>query len=264
MDISRRRYIQGAAVASVAAISGCSSSDIEKKGDQLAEDIASPKVTSEYVTNWTKTGSDTKTFSDTGVSGAAKTIMYENTALRNEIKKKTLGSFDQTLAMTFATHIDLEGLITGLASPDEIADKIEPELKNRMNSAGIQNVRSVPVATPMPEYPSHNSTVREYEGEFTVPPFKQTAEINGEDRTVKLESKRLPITGLLSVWKTKSGVAFAGGGAFPKESYNEFDRISITGKEEDGIDVGIFVNLDFEPLQLRREVIDIAENIEKE
>lgn len=263
MKLDRRDFLKGTGVASITALAGCSSPDAESD-DGDSNDIAPPVVPSTYLSGWTMTEMDSQSFSTTGVNGAAKTRMYENTKLRQEVKTKTLDSFDQTLAMSFASHIDLEGLATGLATPKKIASEIQPTLKSRMENAGIQNIRTVSVGNPRPQYSNNNSTVREYLGEFEVPAFEQTAEINGEQRTIELSGGTLPVTGLLSVWKTKSGVAFAGGGAFPNTDYERSDRLSVTGKEGDGIDVGIFVDLNLNPEQLREQIIDIAENIQTE
>ena len=246
-------------------MAGCSSSGERTEDTQFPDDVAWPETTSNSLRRWNETGTKTLSF-NTEVYGAdiighTRTRIYESTALRTDVRKKTLGQFDNTLASFFATNIDLRGHWTAAVSATEIGKRLQPEIRKEFKKQGIQQVREITPSQPAPDVGGSHSTFYEFEGQYPAPTITREVEIpDVGKRTLKIEGGTIPVAGLLAVWKQDHGTALAGGGAYPKENYFESDTISVTGSEDDGINITVSVDLGLQPTQIRREIIDLVEN----
>lgn len=259
----RRRELLASVAGGVSLLAGCSSPSGSSDGSNA--DVAWPSVTDPRLERWERTGRRKKQHAaQGGVTPHERTYIYENSALRTEVDEKTLGQFDGTLATFFASHVDLRGLTTALASEERIGRNLMPLFEAELKRNGIENVRSVSPRKPKPS-PSPGTEVYEFGGAYSTPEITKRVEIpNVGERTLSIEAGELQITGLVAVWKVESGRAFAAGGAFPAEPYDESDTISVTGEEGDGIDVTVSVDLGLRPGQLRREVIALTESVTTE
>lgn len=224
-----------------------------------------PTVADSRIQHWEQVGKETDEFSKTvlgvGVDGYVATRIYNDTKIRADVRKKTLGQFDEVLATFFATKINLEGYATSGVRESTIADRLNPEFEAQMSDSGIQNVKTIDTSSPVPS--DHDPLVSEYRGTFSTPPIERDVSIPdaGTKRLVLPESD-LAITGLTAVWKTDKGTAYAGGAVFPAENFVERDTISVTGQEGTGIDVTISVDLDLKPNRIRSDLVEMIESIE--
>lgn len=241
-------------------LAGCSSPS--GSSDDSSADVAWPKVTDSQIDHWQQTGNRKQKHEEKyGVTPHERTYIYENTALREEVKSKTLGQFDSTLATFFASHIDLRGYTTALATEDKIGESLIPPFRKQMRENGIQNVRQVSPERPKPN-PSSGTKVAEFRGSYPTPKITKEVDIpNIGKRTLSIDADTLSITGLVAIWKETSGQAFAAGGAFPAEPYDKSDTISVTSEEGDGIDVTVSIDLGLRPGRLRREIIELSESV---
>lgn len=264
--MERREFLSTVAVVGVAGLAGCSSIDrsnsesTSEEHRQHLEQMPWPRVRSQ-ADGWERTDTRTQYLGQTaGMNTYQKTILQGNTAVQQNVKEKANGEFDQQLGLFFATYIDLEGLTTGLASASKIADKVAPQIKAQMEEAGIEGVDSVEPASPLPDV---DGETRAFAGHYKTPAFEQTAQIEGVGkRTVRFPSKKLSIRGFATVWKEKSGVAFASGGVVPIDDYEGQSRTSITSKKSDGIDFIVDVDMNIPYERMRTEIVRMAESVE--
>jgi hypothetical protein len=264
--MKRRDLLRLTGVAATAGLAGCGSvgdgsEPSSEEHKQHLSQMAWPRIASQ-VDGWTETNRQAAYLGQTaGIDTYQKTILLENTAVREEIKAKTNGRFDQKLGQFFATHIDLEGLTTSLANESKIADEVAPQIQSRMKQAGINDVHSGEVTSPVP---ATDGETREFVGHYKTPAIEQTADIDGiGERTVRFPSMKLPVRGFATVWKIDSGVAFASGGVVPDDDYEGSSRTSITSEEGDGIDLVVEADMNIPFNRMRREVVKMAESVER-
>lgn len=261
MDTSRRKYLAGVGGLGAAGFAGCTSS--EGGGGDSEASVAWPEPTSEKLDDWELTTSRRRQFEPTGgVRPHARTRVYDNEALRESMREKTLGEFDRSLASFFATHIKLEGFTSMFASTSAIAGRVFEDFRAEMEDSGIENVEEVALSDPVPTHESSAELV-EYRGEYETPTMSRPVTLDGaEERTLEIPSQRLAVSGIAAAWKVDANHAFAAGGAFPAEDYETTDEVSASGDGTgDGIDVRVDVDLNIPHERLRRDVVDLAESV---
>lgn len=264
--MERREYLVGL-TGGLSLFAGCGGQLSEDSQQQESpDDVDWPAVQSHHLSDWERVGKREDTYEESqwgiGVTGHIRTYIYENTAVRAEVKEETLGNFDQTLASFFASRIDLRGLATRLATKEKIAAQARPSFEDEMTDQGIQNVSEVTPHQPQPEIQDASPLIYEYQGEYPTPEI--TRSVNIEEigqRELSIESGTLPISGLLAIWKDGSGTAYAAGGAFPAQDYEQTETITITSEEGDGIDIHVSIDLNISPQQLRQQIVDLTESV---
>lgn len=263
--MKRREAIAAFGTAATVGLAGCGSAGTSDSGagsaehEQYLNQMPWPKV-DDLADGWKRTGALGEYLGETaGLDTYQKTLLFEDKAVRQNIKKKANGQFDQKLGQFFATYIDLEGLTTAAATASRIADNVEPQIKSRMESAGIKSVSSAKPRSPLPDVSEES---RAFTGHYVTPRIEQTANIKGiGKKTVAFPSKQLPIRGFVSVWKIKSGVGFAAGGIVPDGDFEGLSRTSITSEEDDGIDLLVEVDMNIPYTQMRSEIVQMAESL---
>ncbi|PSP79665.1 hypothetical protein BRC81_03955 [Halobacteriales archaeon QS_1_68_20] len=244
------------------ALAGCSAPGGD---DQGGGNYSWPGVPNEHLQGWEKAGTETDVFSRSawwvGVDAYVATEIYNDVAIRQDVREKTMGQFDEVLATFFATKINLEGLGTRAVTASEIADRLFPEFRSQMEEYGVQNVEETETSSPAPS--NHDPVTKEYSGTFPTPAIEREVSMpDVETKTLHLPADELEITGLASAWKTNTGTGYAGGAVFPAENFSKKDTISLTGAEGSGIDVTISVDLGLDPTSIRNRVVGMIESIE--
>lgn len=262
--VSRRSVLRSAGVAASIGLAGCGRPDTDA-GDAGDVDVAEPVVRSPASEPWDRIDVRTGTYSmeqfGIGVTAHERTAIFRNAKLEQRVRQETLGQFDSRIAMFFATHLDLRGVATIAASPGRLSGMLLPVVEEQMANSGIDGVQQVATASPIPSYPN-SSTVVEYEGEFRTPNITKQVPIEDVgERTLSIPADRLPMSGLVSVWKDDTGTAFAAGAVFPAGDFENSNTISLTGGEDDGIDITISINLRFPVDELRRSVVEMMESV---
>lgn len=261
----RRELLGGLGVVGTAGLAGCSTDRIapdstpEEKQRHLSQ-MPWPTVTEPHG-DWERTDTLSRYLGQRlGVHTYQKTVLLENTAVNRNIESKANGQFDRTLGQFFATYVDLEGLMTSAATPSMIADRVEPQIRNQMEEVGIEGVSPVEPTSPLPDIDGETRAVA---GHYVAPAFEQTAHIDGiGEVTVGFPSKRLSIRGFATIWKEKSGVAFAAGGVVPTTDYEGRSRTSLTSEKGDGIDLVVDVDMNIPYRRMRDEIVEMAESVE--
>ena len=262
--ISRRSVLRSAGVAASTGVAGCGApdTDAEDAGDV---EVAEPVVRSPASEPWDRIDARTGTYSmeqfGIGVTAHERTAIFRNARLEQRIRQETLGQFDSRIAMFFASHLDLRGVATIAASPDRLSGMLLPMVEEQMANSGIGEVQQVATASPIPSYPN-SSTVVEYEGAFRTPRITKQVPIEDVgERTLSIPPDRLPMSGLVSVWKDDTGTAFAAGAVFPAGDFESSDTVSLTGGEGNGIDITISIDLRFSVGKLRQSVVEMMESV---
>lgn len=267
MNTDRRRFVQAAGTLGVASLAGCSSPTSDGTREAPPRTVAWPNVDSPKLAGWTEMDRRKSSRTDTRyiftVHSYQRTIVYENTALRRSIRRKTNGQFDSPLAIFFATHVALRGTGTFGASEEEILKSAVPEFKSEMRDSGIEKITPVRERQPLPNVPG--SITREFSGHYPTPGIRTEIPLGDGlgTRTLKIESSKLPISGLLTVWKVDSGTAFVAGGAYPAADFEKESTISVTSEKGDGIDATVSVDLNLRPQEIRRTINALTESVEK-
>jgi len=263
--VSRRSVLRSAGVAASIGVAGCGAPDTDA-GDAGDVEVTEPVVQSPASEPWeridARTGSYAMKRLGIGVTAHERTAIFRNAQLEQRVRQETLGQFDSRIAMFFASHLDLRGVATIAASPDRLSGMVLPIVEDQMANSGIDEIQQVATASPIPSYPS-SSTVVEYEGQFQTP--KITKQVPIEDvgeRTLEIPSDRLPMSGLVSVWKDDTGTAFAAGAVFPAGDFENSNTVSVTGGEGEGIDLTVSIDLHFPVDELRQSAVEMMESVD--
>jgi len=263
--VSRRSVLRSAGVAASIGVAGCGAPDTDA-GDAGDVEVTEPVVQSPASEPWeridARTGSYAMKRLGIGVTAHERTAIFRNAQLEQRVRQETLGQFDSRIAMFFASHLDLRGVATIAASPDRLSGMVLPIVEEQMANSGIDEIQQVATASPIPSYPS-SSTVVEYEGQFQTP--KITKQVPIEDvgeRTLEIPSDRLPMSGLVSVWKDDTGTAFAAGAVFPAGDFENSNTVSVTGGEGEGIDLTVSIDLHFPVDELRQSAVEMMESVD--
>jgi len=263
--VSRRSVLRSAGVAASIGVAGCGAPDTDA-GDAGDVEVTEPVVQSPASEPWERIDARTGSYSmkrlGIGVTAHERTAIFRNAQLEQRVRQETLGQFDSRIAMFFASHLDLRGVATIAASPDRLSGMVLPIVEEQMANSGIDEIQRVATASPIPSYPS-SSTVVEYEGQFQTP--KITKQVPIEDvgeRTLEIPSDRLPMSGLVSVWKDDTGTAFAAGAVFPAGDFENSNTVSVTGGEGEGIDLTVSIDLHFPVDELRQSAVEMMESVD--
>lgn len=267
MKLTRRKLLGLSGSLGVAALAGCSSPGGEGTQEAPPREVAWPEVSSKKLSKWTETNrrkssrTDSKYYLD--VHSYQRTIIYDYSALRNEVRKKTNGQFDSPLAMFFATHIDLQGTGTIGATTTEIMNGAVSEFKSEMERSGVKNPTLVETQLTQPDI--EGSLTREFAGYYPTPKIETEIPLGDGlgTRILKIGGTQLPISGFITVWKDGRGTAFVAGGAYPAADFEEESTISVTSTKGDGIDATVAVDLNLKPSEIRSTIIDLVESVTK-
>jgi hypothetical protein len=260
--LTRRGFLATAAAGGATLTAGCSSSTGVRSTDGSVP-VVWPAVTSGKIRTWSEIERRRRQYpTQAGVTPYERTVVYEDTELRSSIRAKTLDRFDSTLAMFFATHIDLRGWTTALATPSRIAETLRPQFRRQMEANGTEDVREGSPTGPTPSVGS-SPVVTELRGTFRTPEISEEIPFEGvEKERLEFPSERLDVVGLLAIWKPAPGTGLAAGGVYPGEDYEQADVLSITSTEGDGLDLKAEIDLNLQPGKLRREIVSLIESVE--
>ncbi len=250
--MERRRYLAAAASTGLAALAGCSTA---------VGEVAPPDVPTDQLNEggWERTDEDTRTvfeesYGPVTVTAKAHSLTYSDTALRESIREKTLGTIDAQVAVYSATHIDfgpdLNNLPGGVGRAqllDQTEQSARSQFRSRMESVGLQDITrsstgSLTVDT------GEEASVTEYEATFPVDSF--SAEFRGETLAVDLDD--LSVAGTLAVWNHGDYVLVAGG-AYPAQNAATSEATELS----DAITVNVDIDLGLTPEAYREEVLGL-------
>lgn len=255
--MERRRYLAAAASMGAAALAGCSTA---------VGEVAPPDVPTQQLNDggWEKTGEDTRTvfeesYGPVTVTAKSHSLTYSDTALRESIREKTLGTIDAQVAVYSATHIDfgpdLNNLPGGVGR-EQILDQTEQsardQFRSRMENVGLQDITQSSTGS-LTVDTGEEASVTEYEATFPVDTF--SADFRGE--TIGVEMDDLRVAGVLAVWNHGDYVLVSGG-AYPAENA----MASETAELSDAVTVGVDIDLGLTPEAYREEVRGLITGVE--
>lgn len=261
--MNRRKYLLG--VGGLGALAGCTSESDESNDGKVPKNVAWPAV--EVGQKWNRANQRSARYEretlGVNVTAFERTRVYENTALRKRIKKQTLGQFEGSLASFFASRIDLRGSATVAASSGKIAELVAPKFREQLQSHGVEDIQKVEANSPKPDVGGMQAVISEYRGRYPTPKIEQTVNIDGVGkRHISADASEVPVAGLFTVWKDGTGTAYAAGGAYPAENFQQEDTVSLSASEGEGVDLVVRVNLAFGPKKLRENLVSLVEGVE--
>jgi hypothetical protein len=264
-ELTRRQTLATLGTSGLAGLAGCGSlGESSSKGSEAElEEVPWPEVSGSETNRWKLLDERSKYRGETaGVKTYTKTRRWEDARLRRMVSKETLGKFDRPITQFFATTVDLRGTLTAAAGVGKILDNVAPAFRKNLTNAGIQNVRQpqdLDFSTPSP---AEDAQTREFRGHYPTPEISKTVTIpDAGEKTVTLEAGELPVRGFTTAWKVKSGRAFIAGGAHPTKDYEGGDRLSVTSKTNDGIDIIIDIDLGLNPSRMESRINDLVSNV---
>lgn len=258
--MDRRRFLASAAGAGLAGLAGCT---------EASGSVAPPQVPEERLDEggWEKQSESEETVFEQSYAGGAVTVsataftmVYEDVALRDSVRSKTLGQVQGKFAIFAATRVDispsLDDLPAGVGQA-QILDRVEASARDgfraRMQEAGLTNVArestgSLTVDT------GEDARHTAYSAEFAFDPFSFPVT---EDRTITVEGDALAVGGDLAVWKHGDFVLVAGG-AYPGQNFSRSIERDLT----EAITVSVDIDLGMTPDAYREEVRGLVTGVE--
>lgn len=264
--MDRRAFLAGVGTAGVAGLAGCSSPSTEGSTDGSGgrTDVPAPGVDARALESggWERTDELAEQVLDTSVSvveveGYSHTLVYGNRALRDRLRRETLGAFDAPVMQFFASRIELDPAVDDLPfgiGLDRILtrmhERAEGTFVGRLRDQGLSNPRTVDRATPDLDRGRTTTYAAEFDyGAMEIPIA------GGEAMTVPGGS--LAVRGLVSVWKGE-GSLFVAGGACPGENFAESLTREVTGAVTVDVDVDLRLAPDEYWRELQRLVMGVS------
>lgn len=194
------------------------------------------------------------------VTADAETTQYEDAALRRELRERTLGGLDTSLALFSTTRIALDpnpaDLPLGVGTKEilaEIRTRARDQFEATLADAGLSNVRETgerDLALASGATTTLTEFVADYEyGAMRVP-------LPGE-RAARIEGGTIAVAGLLAVWRDGRHVV-VGGGAYPASNVVESVRTELS----DAITVDVDVDLGLTPETYGEELRGLIASVE--
>jgi len=185
-------------------------------------------------------------------------VVYENSRVREDIKRKTLGMVDKSVMLFFAVKADIAPDLDNLPLVKDYvmkeAEKTAKEyFEQELKKYGLTNIqlveeREIIVNT------GETAKVFVYSAEYEIPPISFDLT---HDRTISLEAGSLKVTGVLAIWHHGDYIMLAGG-AYPGENYVKTFRERIT----EAIEVTVNINLGLQPEKYEKEIMDLIKSTE--
>lgn len=185
-------------------------------------------------------------------------VVYENSQVREDLKRKTLGMVDESVVLFFAVRADIVPDVDNLPLLRDYVMKIAKEsakeyFEQELRNYGLTNIqlveeREIIVNT------GEKAKVFVYSAEYKIPElsFQLT-----QDKRISLDAGSLKVAGILAVWHHGDYIIIAGG-AYPAENYLKTFKERIT----EAIEVTIKINLGFQPEKYEEEIMGSIKSTE--
>jgi hypothetical protein len=246
----RRRFLAGAATASLAGLAGCSGASAS---------IAPPQIPSSKLEagDWEKRDETQETifersYGPVTLTAEAYSLVYEDVGLRAEIEEKTLDQVSGQFSLFSATRVNFDPNVDNLPAgvgTGQILDRTEEnarqQFESQMSAAGLSNVQQADTGT-LAIDTGEDARLTSYTAEF---PF-QTIEFPVADgKSITVEGDPISVVGDLAVWHHGEYVLVAGG-AYPGENFAR----TISKDLSPAISVTVDLDLGLTPDAYRDEV----------
>ena len=182
--------------------------------------------------------------------------IYENSQVREDLKRKTLGMVSESVVLFFAVRADIAPdvdnlpLVKGYVMKEaekNAKDYFEQELgKHGLTNIRVVEEREVTVNT------GEKARVFVYSAEYKIPPISFDL---AQDSSISLDTDSLKVAGILAVWHHGDYIMLAGG-AYPAENYVKTFNERITK----AIEVTVNINLGLQPEKYEKEIMDLIKS----
>lgn len=246
--MDRREFLTVAGAGALASLAGCSGA---------IGAVAAPIVPRDRLANggWKQIDETEATvfkqnYGPVTLEAKSHGLTYSDTALRQEISKKTLGNVDGQMALFAATRINFSPDLTSLpVASSSVVDRTETaarsQFESQMRDAGLRNVQQVDTGT-LTVDTGETARLTSYQAEF---PFDGVSFPVTADKSVAISGSPITVAGDLAVWLHDGSVLVAGG-AYPAENFAK----TTTEDLSSAITVTVDVDLGLEPATYEQEV----------
>lgn len=255
--MKRRAVLATGATAAAVGLSGC----LSRGGD-----FTDPTVDHDAIgTDWEEVNSNEgvvfeDAYGPITVTAREHRVMYENVALREEVREKTLDGLDAQLSLVFATRIDISPAADKLpfgAGRKELMDQIESvgrqQFEQQLRANDLEDVEEADTEE-WTAAGGHTGTLTEYEAAFAVEDM--TFDLVG-DSSLTIEGTDMDVSGWLAAWHDGDYPMLAGG-LHPAENFSR----TIEETLSDAIDLTLRIDLGLEPEAYREEVRDVIASVQ--
>lgn len=249
--MNRRRFLAAGASAGLVGLAGLA-------GCSLAVgSVAPPRVPDDLRSagGWTTVSRTQETvfeqqYAGVTITAESHTVVYEDAALREAVREKTLGRIDRTLSLLSATHVDFSHNVDNLPGirgqiMSAIEENAREEFATRMRDRGLRHVAQTGTGT-LAVDGGQEASLTEFAATHEVGDL--TLAVPG-DETLTVEGAALDVAGDLAVWHT-GDFAVVVGGAYPAENFAR----SVETELSSAITVSVDIDLGLEPEAYREEV----------
>lgn len=259
--VRRRTYLATLGTVGAAMTAGCGSATDTKQGEPSRKAVPAPSVRSGDRWELKTPNSEPRLLQKGSVAlfdyqAVGHIRQYEDTLLRDRIRKDTFGEVDRPFAVAFCGRIDIfpstASIVSGIVG--DIDSSMVSRLKDSMREFGVQSLREEGPE----EIPNVDADFRTVVGEYHIDPVTiDGVEVPHNDRSrLEFGGGSLPIKGVVGNWKS-DGSILIGGGVYPKGSFRDSEEIRMS----DAISLSVDVDLDLQPHQREQDVFSFVRSI---
>ncbi|WP_410766445.1 hypothetical protein [Haloferax sp. DFSO60] len=259
--VRRRTYLGLAASAGLAGLAGCSS------GGTASAARGPPTVPEGQLADggWEKIDEQTvdplfeRSFGPVEVTAAMRTFVYEDIALKEELREKTLGQAEGQFAMFFASRVSLDPSMANIPDAvsgpviDQTEGQAREQFEAQLEDAGLVEIQQSSTGT-IEIDTGETARLTEYTAGFPFPGIEFPV---NDERTLTFEGETIGVTGLLAVWEHRGSILIAGG-AHPGENLD----MELSKAPTDAIEVTVDIDLGLTPEAYLEELRSLITAVE--
>lgn len=256
MTPNRRQFLAGALAAGTASLAGCAA----------AAAVPPPRVSEQLLRQggWEQVADDSSVVFERSMAGISITATqhtrrYTDTALRTEIRDRTLGNVDTDLMVFFATRVDftpnIDNLPAGVGRAeimDVIRENAKEGFRQQLASAGLENIQETGTGT-LTVDTGEQAELTRFAAEF---PFAGMTFQVAANSGVQIPGTTIGIEGRMATWH-HGDYALIAGGANPAQNYTK----TVTQALSDGIDVTVDIDLKLTPTRYATEITNLVKSV---
>jgi hypothetical protein len=258
---SRRAFLGVATAAATSALAGCSATSGTVSAARRPPQVPTGRLDDggwNQMDDVTQDPAFERSGGPVDLTAATRTLLYEDSGLRETIEARTLGRASAQFATFFATRATFDPDITTLAegeARDRLLDEVESQsvaaFEARLADAGLEAVAETGTDT-MTVESGEEARVTNLEATYQFDGFA----VGFGDESLSVEGGEIPVAGHLATWISADSVLVTGG-AYPADNFAR----QLTKSPSDAIDITVSVDLGFDPAAYREELFGLMKRV---
>lgn len=257
MGFDRRTYLGAAAGIGFTALSGCTSTATAMKRPPKVPKSKLNDGGWKLINESTEDPAYEQSIGPATLTATTMTRLYEDAALRAELREKTLGTASGQFATFFASRVTFDPNLADLpVGGGKILDAVESQARktfeSQLRNAGLEGIEQTDTGT----FEIDSETEARLTGYGAAYPFEGLSVELTPEKTLNIAGGDVSVAGHLAVWKSDEAVLLAGG-AYPAENF----RREVSKSPSAAIDIDVTIDLGLTPEAYREELFGLMRGV---